>query len=285
MENNQNLPSLRQQPNGLTKQVEAAFSGVRLNQLPDSQIGDIRKLLLQLFLLTGLRNENFPDPIQTDVLINFLREDLGNYTLEEISIAFKLAIKNELEIDSNHYQAFSASYIARIMSAYVPIRTHHLKSVRSNENALKLETKMEHTQAEMDEIKKGYILECLIKPWRYYLKSGKLTFGITPMSIIYKTLTDDLQVINLTKEEKILIKEEAIKKVELNLNKNIQNMDEYRKMQVVRQQIEKEGFEKAMDQEIKSYCYETVVKNYFNECYKNKTDLESIISNKLNYKF
>lgn len=285
MENQQNLPSLRQQPTGLTKQVEEAFSAVRINQLPDSQVGEIRKLLLQLFLLTGLRNENFPDPIQTDVLINFIREDLGNYTLNEIGIAFRLAIKNELDTDPNHYQAFSAAYIARIMSAYVPVRTSHLKSVRANENALKLDSKMEHTQSEMDDIKKGYILECLIKPWRYYLKCGKLTFGITPMSIIYNTLVNDLELLVLEKDEKISIKQEAIKKVELNLNKNIQNMDEYRKMQIVRHQIEKEGFEKAMDFEIKSMCYEMAVKNYFESCYKNKVDLESLISNKLNHKF
>ena len=144
---------------------------------------------------------------------------------------------------------------------------------------------MEHTDAEMREIKIGYILECFIKPWRYYLKTGTLTFGITPFSIIYNTLVDDLQLLSLDSETKKRIYLEAVKKVELNLNRNVGNMDEYRKLQTLREKVEKEGFEKAMDFEIKSACYEISVKEFFHKAYQEKTDIESIISNKLNHKF
>ena len=241
--------------------------------------------MLQLFVLTGLKNDNFPDQIQTDVLINFIREEYGNFSFQEFLLAFKMAIKNELEIDPNHYQLFSAPYIARIMSAYTQIRSGYLKSLRQAENALKLDSKMEHTDAEMREIKIGYILECFIKPWRYYLKTGTLTFGITPFSIIYNTLVDDLQLLNLDSETKKRIYLEAVKKVELNLNRNVGNMEEYRKLQTIREQVEKDGIEKAMDFEIKSACYEISVKEFFANAYKAKLDLESIISNKLNHKF
>lgn len=282
---NRNLPSLKQQWTGLTGQVKNAFEQPRINQLPDSDLPELRKLLMQLFALTGLRNENFPDKIQTDLLLNFLREDLGNFTISEILLAFKMAIKNELEIDANHYQAFSASYIARIMSAYTEIRTHHLKSIRASENALKLETKMEHTQAELEEIRKGYILECLVKPFRYFIRTGTLTFGITPPSIIYKTLVDDLKIIELSKEDKKRIYDIALERVEKYLGRTIENMDEYRKMQTLKDRVAKEGIKKAMEFEIKSHCYEITVKEYLTACRDKKIDFEKIITEKTGYEY
>tara|TARA_R110000868_G_scaffold27726_6_gene104901 strand:+ start:3492 stop:4292 length:801 start_codon:yes stop_codon:yes gene_type:complete len=261
--------------------VKTAFSEIRINQLPISEINELRKLLLQLFALTGLRNENFPDQIQTDILINFIREDLGNYTISEIRLAFRMAIKNELDIESNHYQAFSASYVARIMSAYVPVRSRHLNAARANENALKIDSNMQQEPAEKQEVKKAYVEECILKPWRYYLKKGTLTFGITPFSIIYDTLVNDLQIIEVEKERKKEVYEIAKEKVRQYINRPLTNMDEYRKQSLIKDRVEKQGFEVAMDYEIKSHCYEMVVMEFFKNAYASKIDLESIITNKL----
>jgi hypothetical protein len=144
---------------------------------------------------------------------------------------------------------------------------------------------MEHTQAEMEEIRKGYILECLIKPWRYYKKVGTLTFGITPMSIIYKTLTEDLKIIELNLEDKKRIYNIALEKVEQTLERKVQNMDEYKKLQFDKEQVAKLGIKKAMDHEIKSICYELTVKEFITDCYKKNVDFEKMICDKTNYKF
>lgn len=282
---NPNVPSLRQQWTGLTKQVKFAFEQPRINRLSDAELPELKKLLLQLFTLTGLRNDNFPDKIQTDLLINFIREDLGNFSIEEILLAFRMAIKNELEIEANHYQAFSAHYIAQIMSAYTKIRSSHLKLIRANENALKIESKMTHTPEELQEIKKGYILESLIKPFRYYLKSGKLTFGITPFSIIYKTMTEDLGLLNLSGDEKKVVYDQATKEIEEHLNSPINSLEEHNKRKSIRHDIEKKGFAKAMEHELKIRCYEITIRNYFKHCYDNKIDFEQIVSDKLKLKF
>lgn len=267
----------------MTRQVEEAFSQPRIRDVQD--VGEIRKMLLQLFVLTGLRNENFPDPIQTDVLINFIREDLGNYTFQEFLLAFRMGIKNELEIDANHYQSFSAPYIARIMSSYSQIRSTHLKSIRTAENALKLESKMEHTEQELQDIKKGYILESLIKPFRFYKKTGKLTFGITPFSIIYKTMTEDLGLINLTIDEKKAVYQKATIQLEEYLNRPINSLEEHNKRKFIRNEIDKKGFAVAMESELKILCYEMTIRDYFKECYDNNVDFEKIVSDKLNITF
>ena len=266
---------------GLTAQVAKASSDQRVRDLgPDGQ-QEIRKLLGQLFILTGLRKENFPDELQTALLIQFISEDLGNYSLEDFRIAFRLAVKGDLDAEVNHYQSFSGVYIAKIMSAYVKVRTHHLKSLKSNENALKIESKMEHTDQEKRDIRKDYILTCIINPFRYYLKTGGLTFGITPMSIIYNTLTLDLQVLVLEGKDKKAIYDQAVKEVKASLKTVAKSLEEHRQINATKKKIEDLGFEKAMEYEIKSACYEISVKGFYRHCKENNIDLESLILSQL----
>jgi len=245
-------------------------------------IPEVKKMLLGLFYLTGLKKENYPDALQTDVLIQFILQDLGNYTISEIQLAFRLAIKGDIEVDSNHYQAFSAPYIARIVKGYVPIRQRSLNAVRQSENALKNENEMQHTPEEIKQIKKDYIEECILKPWRYYLKTGSLTFGVTPYSIIYNTLLDDLKLITVTSAEKKEVYLLAHKIVYDKTMKNTSSTyDEYRRYQTQMDKNEKEGFDKVMVNEIKSECYGIVLKEYFKQCKENNLNLEQLILEEL----
>lgn len=282
---NQNLPSLRESQTGLTKSVEQAIAEPKIAQLGDAVFPELKKLLAQLFALTGLKQENYPDKLQTDVLLNYIVEDLGNYSLSDIRMAFRLAIKGELGIDANHFQSFSAAYIARIMAGYSPIRAKALNASREAENVLKRDLKIEHTIEEIKDIKIGYVFECLIKPWRHYLRTGGLTFGITPTSIIYSTLVDDLQILDVSLEKKKEIYSQAREKVIQGIDKPIHSMEEFRKQKTIKEQIEKEGVDVALGQEIKSLCYEWCIKDLYKECRENKIDLEQVISEKLNHTF
>lgn len=267
--------------NGLKKQVKIAFLENKINQLPVDGNMEIRKMLIKLFTLTGLKKENFPDEFQTDVLIEFLRNDLGNFSLAEMELAFRLAMKNELEVDANHYQSFSGVYIAQIMSGYIPVRKRMLDAVKAAENAVKKEIEKGYKPEEMKTIKNDYVLECLIKPWRYYLKTGQLTFGITPFSIIYKTLTDDFQMLELTGEEKKSIHDQAVNQVKNKINSPSNNYDNHKKNQKIKDIIKKEGFLNAMDDEIKSICYEISVREFYKKAKENNVDLELLLTQKL----
>lgn len=281
METNNHLPTIPN--NGLKKQVKTAFSENKLNQLPVEANTEIRKMLVKLFTLTGLKKENFPDEFQTDVLIEFLRFDLGNFTLAEMELAFRMAMKNEMdaEIDPNHYQSFSAAYIARIMSGYVPIRKRVFDALKSNENAIKSQNKIEYTQAERENIKNGYVLECLIKPWRYYLKTGKLTFGITPFSIIYETLTNDFGVLDLSGDDKKRIHAKAVELVKQKINQPSTNLETFNRSKKINELIQKNGFLETMSDDIKSKCYELSVLEYFEKAKNQNVDLEAVFTQKL----
>lgn len=264
----------------MNEQVKLALTETKIFDL-DGYKTEIRKLLLELFALSGLKAENFPDEYQTDLLINFIREEMGQFSVKDFKIAFRLAVKGTLDTDINHYQSFSAAYLGRIMSSYAPIRSRVLKSLQSNVNALKIDSQPTMTTAEKEQLRKDYILESIIKPWRYYKKTGQLTFGITPMRIIYETITEDLKILELTNDDKKRIHEQACNKIRANLNKGCHNMEEYRRQNAIKEKIEKEGFDKSMEFEIKSNCYEIAVKEYFSNCLQNNIDLESLVNSKL----
>ena len=133
------------------------------------QIGEIEKTLLWAFALTGLKKENYPDPIQLDVLIDFIATNYPTHSTGEIRHAFNLAVAGKLEIDANHYQSFSAAYVARILSGYVPVRVRGQKSLQSNANGLKIDSQNMATPNEKENTRKNYISECLIKPWKFFV--------------------------------------------------------------------------------------------------------------------
>lgn len=261
--------------------MATALSQPRIREMGDGSFQEIKKLLGQLFILTGLRKENFPDDLQTGVLIQFIFEDLGQYSPEEIKLAFRLAIKGELNVESNHYQSFSAPYIASIMSGYGKIRSTAIRAIRANENALKIDSKMEHTDQEKKNIRKDYILTCILKPYQHFLKTGGLTFGITPMSIIYKTLVGDLKLLNVEPERKKEMYFKAVEMARKTLDRPVQTMEEHRSLQSLREKVERDGIENAMLADIKSYCYEMAVKEFYHQCKADGIDLEALITPQL----
>lgn len=69
-------------------------------------------------VLIGLRAQNYPDEIETQILTNFITENYGGHTPPEIKLAFEMAITRKLNVDSKCYENFSVAYFVSIMEAY-----------------------------------------------------------------------------------------------------------------------------------------------------------------------
>lgn len=245
------------------------------------KIGEIEKTLLWAFALTGLKKENYPDPIQLDVLIDFIATNYPTHSTGEIRHAFNLAVAGKLEIDANHYQSFSAAYVARILSGYVPVRVRGQKSLQSNANGLKIDSQNMATPDEKENIRKNYISECLIKPWKFFVRTGQLTFGIAPMRIIYETLTDDLKILTLTNGDKKRLWLQA-EKIELKkLEKQAVTMGEFRKLEELKKKIQENGTKDTIGNDIRATCYELAVHEFYHHCKSTGVDLADIIEKKL----
>jgi len=101
--------------NGTTDIVNILLS----KKITDATDGEIQDRLLKTFLLVGLRMQHYPDKLHNQFLINYIRKEYGHKTLDELQLAFELAIKQELDIDDcKVYDNFSIEYLVRIMNGY-----------------------------------------------------------------------------------------------------------------------------------------------------------------------
>lgn len=102
------------------ERVFAANCLEKITPLTDTE--EMNQALRYVFALIGLRGEHFPDPLETQVLVNFIRSNYTEYTLEEVKLAFTFLVVGRLEFknsdDAKHFQKFSPEYFGRIMKAY-----------------------------------------------------------------------------------------------------------------------------------------------------------------------
>lgn len=105
-----------QSQNTSVETVKQALRGLLLSQATNDQLA---KVMLLIYALTGLRAQHYPTPMEDKILFSFIREEYSNKTLDELLLAFKLAIKGELDLeDVKVYDQFTCEYMARVMTAY-----------------------------------------------------------------------------------------------------------------------------------------------------------------------
>jgi hypothetical protein len=102
-------------PNGQTDIVKILFG----KKIAESSDAEIQETLLKTFVLVGLRMQHYPDKLHNQFLINYIRKEYAHKTIDELQLAFELAIKQELDIDDcKVYDNFSIEYLVRIMNGY-----------------------------------------------------------------------------------------------------------------------------------------------------------------------
>jgi hypothetical protein len=69
----------------------------------------------------GLRAQNLPNDLEKLVLVQHIQENFGGNNLDEIRLAFDMAIAGKLDLKSDEvkcYENFSCVYFSLIMNAY-----------------------------------------------------------------------------------------------------------------------------------------------------------------------
>lgn len=97
---------------------ELAISKPRLINEP---VETLKESLRQIFFLIGLREEQIPADEEKGFLIQYITENYGGHTADELNLAFKMAIQGKLKIDYKDvkcYGIFSPIYFTGIMDAY-----------------------------------------------------------------------------------------------------------------------------------------------------------------------
>lgn len=103
---------------GDEKKFVEALSSPLIKNCSDEQI---KQVLRYVMIKVGLRANNFPDDIEKAVLLGHLRQHYGLHHLEELRIAFDMAVVGSLDIETDKvicYENFSCTYVSLIMKAY-----------------------------------------------------------------------------------------------------------------------------------------------------------------------
>ena len=90
-----------------------AFKGDKLNLISPVTL---RENLAYIFTLIGLTR--LPDTIELEVIEDYIRSTYPFFTIQEMRIAFKMAVQGKFDCNIEHYEKFSPKYISGIMNAY-----------------------------------------------------------------------------------------------------------------------------------------------------------------------
>ena len=72
-----------------------------------------------LFRSIGLRQQHYPNQMALSFIVNYLRTNFSHKTIDELYLAFELAIQNKLDVeDVNVYDNFSIVFLEKIMQSY-----------------------------------------------------------------------------------------------------------------------------------------------------------------------
>jgi hypothetical protein len=96
-------------------------SALATGPLKLAAIEDIKGVLRYAMVKVGLRAANFPADIEKSILIDHIITHYGNHTVDEIRLAFDMAIAGKLDLKDEQvvcYENFSCLYFSTIMNAY-----------------------------------------------------------------------------------------------------------------------------------------------------------------------
>lgn len=104
-------PGLTTEENSLAE----ALQGTRLRFVGEDEL---KKTLLYVYALIGLRGENYPSGLDKDFLHTYIRDYYGGHTAKEIRLAFTMAIQHKLKVDATAFENFNTAYFSKVMDAY-----------------------------------------------------------------------------------------------------------------------------------------------------------------------
>jgi hypothetical protein len=111
---------------------------------------ELKQVLRYAMVIIGLRAQNYPGDVEKQMLLNFIAEHYGGHTVEEVKMAFEMAILRKLDVEPNCYENFSIAYFAGIMEAYRSWAREQIKQLPAPMEQPKEFTRLEKLQLNFD---------------------------------------------------------------------------------------------------------------------------------------
>lgn len=159
-------------------------------KIVNETIENLNELFQYCFLLVGLRERSLPNELESLFIHEYLRENYGGHTIAEIKLAFKMAVKGELDLQPDEvkcYENFSVIYLSQIINSYRRWASQEYfqieKFITPDENEIK---KLEGSS---QEIHWGYLIE---KAYQHFLSFGDEGWRTFPIGFYNQLVLDNL---------------------------------------------------------------------------------------------
>lgn len=133
------------------KELEAALTEKKIWHCDGEE--EMKQALRYIFLLVGLRAQNYPAGIDKQLLHAYIFKNYGGHTPAELKLAFEMALQNKLSLrpeDVTCYENFSIAYFSRIMEAYREWSREQVKLLSAPEQQPRQLTKEERLKLDCE---------------------------------------------------------------------------------------------------------------------------------------
>lgn len=193
------------------KRIIQSGLSIRKEQNEDS----IKQNLLYCFTLVGLRPEQYPSQLETNVLIDFIFSNYANVNSDEIKESFILALKGEYISDvSKHFGNFSVLYFSNVFNAYLMHRGKIEIEINNDRQRNEANKIIDLQPDELLRIQNDFDRDVVFPIFEQYKNNSKIVNGYTPIMLIYKSLIEFHKIIELSKDDKIKIRQEVESSIE-----------------------------------------------------------------------
>lgn len=122
----------------------------------NSSMEELKQVLRLVMIKVGLRGQNWPQDEEKMVLIQHVISNFGGNRIDEIKLAFEMAIAGKLDLkhdETKCFENFSCAYFSTIMTAYRYWATQAAKSIlKEDPPPAKI-----YTDSQLDDLHRGDI--------------------------------------------------------------------------------------------------------------------------------
>jgi hypothetical protein len=256
--------------------IETASVGVQIKQLQDDE--PIKQAFRYIFTLIGLKAENIPSDIQKAVLINFVKNELGMFTPEEITLAFRLAVSKKLDVDVSHYQNFNAIYLADVLEAYRQRRNSAMTEFRRQLKQIQQDSEIEISPERKRLLFWEFVDTIVLKVWDDFVRTGRIDFQTYRIKSIFDAIETEFGFMALTLEKKIEIKKRAEVIAKSELNQPCETLEKIREIRAMKEAIDAGMNHIGFEDVVIRKCREIAIRDFFSTLKSEGRDLRSMFN-------
>ena len=143
----------------------------------ETPTSDVIKALDKGLMILGVKGDRLPSQAEKMLMVDELISHYKNLSIGEFELAFRLAVRGQLNFEAETYQNFSMLYMSKLIQAYLRWAAVY---------AFTNEPKIENTMIIEDKITDDEIVETAFMAYKKFKEWRNIVFGLKAFDILYR---------------------------------------------------------------------------------------------------